>query len=329
MSHLAKSIRWLGMPAFLAAISYTSPGNLLALTTPLIVTPTLGLAYWHHRQPKQEQADLDTLTYLYTLTATLGLALSLSAQLLLTLAISRLLFGADWRDYLRAFMQTEIAPATPEIAAANWAWIAKWQHWVFLATVPTFLAGGVEEVLKYCAIAFLRRQRKSKYQQQQPREKDSSRRPAQLVKSHYLQYALTASLAYCTMESIGFIRTMDRPEISPAKAALMVCERIFIGGLGHCLTSCLLAAKAASLGGDYKEGLGNWWWILREPILFHGGFNLVLFALSGWNGNVGWVHPDSGWQVVPMLGVVGGIQGVLFWRFREVWRSLQADEGGE
>ncbi|KAK3679214.1 hypothetical protein LTR78_000775 [Recurvomyces mirabilis] len=328
MSQLAKAIRWLGMPTFLAAISYTSPGNLIALTTPLIATPTLSLAYWHHRQPKENQVDLDTLTYLYTFTATLGLALSLSAQLLLTPAVSRLLFGKDWRDYLRAFMQTEIKPGTPEIAAANWAWIARWQHWVFLATVPTFLAGGVEEILKYCAIAFLRRKHQKQQPQQQSREKDSSRRPPHPSKSHYLQYALTASLAYCTMESIGFIRTMDRPDISPAKATLMVCERIFIGGLGHCLTSCLLAANAASLG-DYREGVWDWWRILREPILFHGGFNLVLFALSGWNGNVGWVHPDSVWQIVPMLGVVAGIQGVLFWRFRRVWRSLEADEVGK
>ncbi|KAK5118131.1 hypothetical protein LTR62_004178 [Meristemomyces frigidus] len=314
MSRLAQSIRWVGMPAYLALMSYNSP--LTALALPLIAAPTVGLSYWHHhQQPKERKADFDTLTYIYALSATIGPILAMSAQVLLAFGAARLLFGAaGWRPYIRAFMQTDVQAATPEIAIAHRAITRQWQHWLFLAVVPTFLAGGIEEILKYSAIAVLRRQHAKK-----GGRLDCRKPPSKYL---YLQYAVTTSLAYCTFESLGFIRAMDKSGASRGKTALMVVERIALGGLGHCLTSCLLAANAAALG-QYRETIGNWWRIIRDPIIYHGTFNLMLFALSSYNGNVGWVHPDDPWQVAGGLVVIESIQLGLYVQFRRTWQALK------
>ncbi|KAK1087522.1 hypothetical protein LTR33_001010 [Friedmanniomyces endolithicus] len=295
---IAKGLRWIGMPVFLAATAMGKP--LVAVATPFIMLPTLALLYKRHTLPQDRQADLNSLTYIY-FGSIFGIAGVVLAQLLIVRAITKPLFGDQAATFMTELGRSVVKDLTPDQVALRAKLASSWQNWVFLVAMTYVAAGGVEELLKYAPIAYLRR-----------RQRQSADKKA-IPKEVYLQYAVAAGLGYSTIENMAFARVAVAAGESGWKLALTIFERVVAGSPGHCLTGALLAINVAHMG-EYRTTPGNLWRILGGPILWHGTFDFMLFGLSALEGNVGWIHPEDPWRIAGMILVAEGVQLSLFWQ---------------
>ncbi|KAK0853131.1 hypothetical protein LTS02_012064 [Friedmanniomyces endolithicus] len=305
---VAKGLRWIGMPAFMGLTTLGAP--LVAVALPFIMLPTLGVLYKRHTLPQNRQADLNAVTYIY-FGSIFGIAAVLLGQGLLTYAITKPLFGNQAGVYITELLRNTVKDLTPEQIALRAQLASSWQHWVFLVAMTYGMAGGIEELLKYAPIAYLRRRR-----QHRPSADERA-----IPKEVYLQYAVAAALGFSTIENMAFTRVAVKAGEGGWKLALTIFERVVAGAPGHCLTAALLAINVANMG-EYPTTPRNLWRILGGPILWHGTFDFMLFAICALEGNVGWIHPENPWKVAGVLALAESIQLALFIHVRRQWRAL-------
>ena len=302
MSTTAKLLRWGGMLPFLLLATRGAP--LTATALPFALIPTAAGLRWRSLLPPEKQANIDTLTYTYFGSCTIGLLGVLVAQGLLAYAFAYPIFGDETQRFMTEFTRTSLKDVSPETLQWRWTMSRSWKNAAFLTAMAYIIAGGVEELAKYLPIAYVR------HQQQRHSPAAAANKKA-LPNEIYVQYAAAASLGFSTIENLLYTKASVRAGERGAKLALTIFERVVVGGIGHTLTAWLIGTNAASLG-DYRTTVGNLWRILGVPILWHGSSDLILFALSSWNGNVGWIHPEDPWQIVGVLAMVESIQLALF-----------------
>jgi len=167
----------------------------------------------------------------------------------------------------------------------------QWPYWMFLPVFCFLAAGLVEEGLKYCVLLGARRFGKIH------------------TKHNYVVVAGAAALGFATVENLAFVYASTQSDESLASLTLTVLERLAVGISGHMMTAALVAVDVVAR--DLKKEPKTWWQILWLPVLFHGGFDFALLALSAYEGNIGWVHPKGPSTVSLALAVVVGFQSTL------------------
>jgi len=266
-------------------------GYTLAALRPVLALPTLWL--WQHERARDhhERTDVATMVWTYVLTGTAGMTIAIALQFVLACSVGFLLFGSDTRKYAREFTKPESEIEGTEHRAMRREMSRSWQYWVFLLIFSFVMAGLVEEGLKYCILVLARRYGTLQH------ERD------------YISIAVASASGFATMENIGFVYGAYKGNESPGKVALTIVERTAVGILGHSMTAALIGVNV--LARDVRHESRTLWQMLGLPVLLHGSSDFALFAISAYNGNIGWVHPRKGSTVVLTLGIVVGLQLAL------------------
>jgi len=187
-----------------------------------------------------------------------------------------------------------------------------WQYVLLLVVFCFGMAGTSEELLKYVPIAYMRRKQSTP---------SSTLAKARL----YVQYAVAAAVGFATIENIGLVYAAIKGGESATKVAITVAERVVFSAPGPSLCAWLLAIRAAGEVST-KPTWRKLWSIIGASALYHGALDFLFFALSAWNGHVGWIHPRDDTSIaVGLVGVIGW-QGSLALQVRREWRELHSAE---
>ncbi|KAI0004025.1 hypothetical protein F4779DRAFT_600633 [Xylariaceae sp. FL0662B] len=284
----SKALLWGVIPCMLIALLIASP--LMIAFLPVILLPTLGLAWHNNAQPSDRRVDAETLIWTYVSTGTLGTVAVIVVQSIVSYAVAWVLFGRD-KDAFLAEMQrqeSDITGMDAESLATRQEMAGSWPYWVFMFVFAFGVAGLVEEVLKYSALPLARRHGRVAHEY------------------NYVVLAAAGALGFSTFENIGFVYAAARAEQSLSELALTLAERVLVGSPGH-VTGAVLIGLNAALRDFHAQPL-SLTQIIGVPVVFHGVFDFMLFSISALDGNVGWVHP-RGKTLVLVLVLVVAIQG--------------------
>ncbi len=246
---VAKGLRWIGMPAFMGLTTLGAP--LVAVALPFIMLPTLGVLYKRHTLPQNRQADLNAVTYIY-FGSIFGIAAVLLGQGLLTYAITKPLFGNQAGVYITELLRNTVKDLTPEQIALRAQLASSWQHWVFLVAMTYGMAGGIEELLKYAPIAYLRRRR-----QHRPSADERA-----IPKEVYLQYAVAAALGFSTIGKYGVHprgRQSRRGGMEARADDLRARGSWGAGALSHGCLACDQCCEHGGVSHDAEEFVADTW----------------------------------------------------------------------
>ncbi|KIX94511.1 uncharacterized protein Z520_09897 [Fonsecaea multimorphosa CBS 102226] len=298
----------------------------------------------HH----QQRIDLRILIWTYILTGTVGITVAMAVQSVLAYLLALLCFHGHTTamSYLAETMKTteDDIKALDEAHRRRRHEMARRRgYWVFMLLFSFLAAGLVEEGIKYIAIrtamlALAQQQRSSHTGKGVSTERDN------------ITIAVSAALGFATAENIAFLFAAARGRKgSGAKDSrqdttfvlLTAVERVVLGITGHATTAALIGVNMLirdhhlnhyhhhhhhhhTLGRSTTSISMNptLWLILRDPALFHGFFNFMLFAVSALEGHVGWVHPRKPRTVCFVLAFAVGMQAALALVLRERLRLV-------
>ncbi|KAH0844592.1 hypothetical protein AYO21_08520 [Fonsecaea monophora] len=281
----------------------------------LICLPTVYLYSRETSRDHQKRTDTSILVWTFILGGTVGITVAMLAQSVLAYLLAVLCFSGHTNAvvYLAETVKTE----DDIIDEAHWKRRREMSHrpayWVFMMLFAFVVAGLVEESIKYIAITTMLgwAQRSSHGAGDVINDRD------------YMTVAVAAALGFATVENMTFLAGAARQRKDSggsgssagggAIALLTAVERAVIGTPGHCMTAAMIGANmlvrarhdSLGKGGQHSTlaSILTTWSILRDPVLFHGCFNFMLFAVSALEGNVGWIHP-RGWRTVCFVLVV-------------------------
>lgn len=236
-----------------------------------VLSPTIWLFSYHLHM------DLHKIIWVFALTSTLGIAIVITIQSILAYLIAFLLFGSDAKEYLSEAGKSEKEIKDDEHRKKRKEMSRRWQYWVFMLIFAFLLAGLVEEGLKYYII-------------------DGVRSYGWIDREdEYIAIAIATALGFSTTENLGFIYAAVKTKEKPSIFVLTVLERVALGMPGHSMTAALLGLNM--LARDLRHKDYTPWQILALPVFFHGCFDFMLFAISAYNGNIGWIHPRQGFTL--------------------------------
>lgn len=282
-----------GLPAAFAGLAYQSPPT--AALMPVLLSPTLLAAWQYQRLPREEAGDAEVATWTYLGTSIVGPLIAGSIQLSLIKVMFKALFRGQASDYMRELSRLTLENVSTEVldARKQMAWTPQY----FLAiTIFSYLgAAAVEEAIKYLAL------RLAVYRARPKHERE------------YLIYAAVAGLGYGTIENILVTYASVNDETG-GKLALTLFERIVFASMGHTVMALLTGLQ--SIRRDARGEKLAIWQVLARAVAYHGTWDFVLFSVSAWNGNVGWIHPtDFGSAAFAVFSVIA-LQGKAAW---DVW----------
>lgn len=324
-------LSYLGPPSTILLLSLASPKT--ALVAPLsFLPPAYFFSKWRKSNASHpsRHAGLEPLIWTFAAAGTLGLAAVAGLQLGICKSAGLLIFYGKgemreeyWGEFWRG--EGEVEGLAAETIARRAELAGSWQGWVFNAVFTFVAAGMVEETIKFLPVAYARWQRRRSGSRsgsgavgQKKKKKQGSR--------VYLDYVLSAALSFGVVESIAFLYdACEQGHESWSKLGLTLFERIVLGQLGHLSVAALTALRAtrSDYGGEERM---SWWEIIRPAVLLHGGSNFAAMAASAVEGNVGWVHPTGVLNLLVLLGVNLGLNGVSVWQVRKEWRALKERE---
>lgn len=156
------------------------------------------------------------------------------------------------------------------------------EYLAYLVVFAFTTTGLPEEVMKYLLLSMIRDR------QQGLRAKD------------YTTYATMIGLGYSFFESIIFIWGSAKDDTSNM-IVVTALERVLYGTAAHVLTAVLTGTLMArrDIGGEAL----SLWRILGPSTLYHGIGNLSLALVSAWDGQVGFVHPQTGLTYLKYIAV--------------------------
>jgi hypothetical protein len=298
MSTPTRLLCTIGIPAALASIAYTSPPT--AALTPILMAPTALAAYWRRDLPTQQRGRLETIVQTYLGTAVLGSLGAVALQTVLSLGALKLLFRDEAPLYLKEFQRPTVSGLSAETLEVRkqMAWSLNYVAYMALVAYP--LAGFIEEGVKYLALHFAVKRSPPKHEYE------------------YVVYAAAGGLGFATLENILFLYVGIMAGQTTAKLALTVVERSVFGIFGHGIMACLtgLRLMRSDARGEKLSAFG----VVLPSALYHGSFDFMLFCMSAWNGNVGWIHPTDVASNVVMFASGIGLQGMAA---RDVWEGLR------
>jgi RsiW-degrading membrane proteinase PrsW (M82 family) len=289
LSRETRRALFLGMSVAVAAIAIESPTT--AMLLPVLAFPTLWVWKRNGASTRLEQTDPTTVVCTYLFTGTVGMVLAMVAQATLAYVFALVIFRADADKYLTEFLTSHREVDDIQHHETRRAMTRQWPYWMFLPVFCFLAAGLVEEGLKYCVLLGARRFGKIH------------------TKHNYVVVAGAAALGFATVENLAFVYASTQSDESLASLTLTVLERLAVGISGHMMTAALVAVDVVAR--DLKKEPKTWWQILWLPVLFHGGLDFALLALSAYEGNIGWVHPKGPSTVSLALAVVVGFQSTL------------------
>lgn len=288
-----------GLPAAFAGLAYHSPPT--AALMPVLLAPTAILAWQYHKLPREEAGSTETAIWTYLGTSTLGPLLAGCIQLPLLKITFSALFGAQQSsEYMREMQRVTLENLPAELldTRRQMAWSPR-----YLLSILIFSYVGaalVEETIKYLAIRLAIRHCRPKHERQ------------------YLIHAATAGLAYGTIENILVTYASIEKSETASMIALTLFERIIFASLGHTIVALLAGLR--SIRRDARGEKLSVWRVIAPAVLYHGTWNSVLFALSAWNGNVGWIQPTGVGSVVFGVTSIVALLSKAAWDF---WREVE------
>lgn len=268
---------------------YRTVANLGAIISMLTI-PTVVLWAWEGRRHPWQKSDFSTLAWAYITTGTLGMVLVIVLQGVFAYPLALLLFRSDAKEYIKEFTTSEDKIKDAAHRQRRMAMSRRWQYWAFLFIFAFIMAGVLEEGLKYCAIMLACRHGKV------------------ATDRDYITVPIAAAVGFATVEVAATAYGTSKNNASPKKL-LTIVERTVFGIPGHAMTAALIGVNV--LARDTRSEPLTAWQVLRPSVLFHGCSDFILFAISAYNGNVGWVHPQGRTETCFTIGWVVGIQLVL------------------
>jgi hypothetical protein len=213
------------------------------------------------------------------------------------------LFGARQGDYMRELQRVTLDNLPADIIEARnqMAWTP---NYFAALTVFSYLgAGVVEEGIKYVALRLAVFRARPRHEHE------------------YLVYATMAGLGYATMENIIFTHASIEKVDSAGMIGLTLFERIIFASIGHTIMALLTGLQ--SIRRDARGEKLPVWRVIARAVVTHGTWDFALFALSAWDGNVGWIHPTDTKGFILNLSPVIALQGYAVWDFMTQLKQLR------
>ncbi|KAL1582484.1 hypothetical protein WHR41_08815 [Cladosporium halotolerans] len=287
-----------GLPASFAGLAYCSPPT--AALTPLLLSPTIIAAWKLRRLPHQDSGNTEVTAWTYLGTSILGPAIAGAIQLSLCHVFFKLLFGSHSQSYMRELQRVTVEGLSTEAidVRRQMAWNPRYS--LILVILSYVGASAVEEGLKYFALRFA-------VWRAQPKQEHE-----------YLIYAAAAGLGFGTIENILVTYASVEKGEKSSMIALMLFERAIFSATGHTIMALLTSLQ--SIRRDSRGENLSMWRVLARPVGYHGTWNFILFSVSAWNGNVGWIHPTDVGSIVFALTSTVALQSRAAWDF---WCQLK------
>ncbi|KAK6083423.1 hypothetical protein SCUP234_03773 [Seiridium cupressi] len=273
LSRATLALIWAVLPGPLLLLLFALP--LTTVLLPVLLVPTIGLFWWNQSSPIAKQADFQTLIWTYILTGTIGTTLVILVQSLLSYGFTMIISGSEFEAFFEQFGKNEKDLAEMDYIelASRRQMSRRWEYWAYLVFLSFGLAGLIEEYLKYTALGLARRYGRATKRQD------------------FLIVTVAAVLGFSTIENIGFVYAAVQAEQPLGELIMTVMERVVVGPVGHSLPAILIGFNVIQREFDNRPlSLFD---ILREPVLFYGAADFMLFGISAINGNVGWIHPGG------------------------------------
>lgn len=306
----ARLLCYLGPPSAILLASIAAPRT--ALLSPIAFLPTA----WLFKQWREAnfinpscRGELEPMIWTYAATGTFGLTAVMLVQMAICSAVSTILFGSGQisKDFWNEFQRSTVDGLTVDELSHRAELAGSWQNWVFNSALTLFMAGLVEETLKYLPIYYARRRGVAEQRQQRNRA--------------YIDYALAGALSFSVIENIGFIyASCEQGHETWPKLMLTLFERMVVGSLGHLLAASLTALRA--IRRDYYGDRMSWWAVVGPSVILHGTFDFMVMSASALEGNVGWIHPTGVWNTAAMSGLISGLIATAAWQVRRQSRAL-------
>lgn len=284
-----------GLPGAFAGLAYSSPPT--AALIPVLLSPTAFLVWKYQKIPQEEAGSADTAIWTYLGISTIGPLIAGSIQLPLIKAMFSSLFGSRSKDYMREMQRItlENLPADVLVTRKQMAWSPR--YFLSIAIFSYVGAAIVEEAIKYLALRLAVRRTRPKHERE------------------YLIYAAVAGLGYGTIENILVTYASFQTKESGTMIAVTLFERIIFASVGHTIMALLTGLR--SIRRDSRGEKLAVWQVLAPAVIYHGTWDCILFALSAWNGNIGWIHPTD------IGSVAFGVISVLALQSKAAWDVLR------
>lgn len=135
----------------------------------------------------------------------------------------------------------------------------------------------------------------------------------------YLVYAAVTRLGYGTIENVLVTYASIQNKETGGMIALTLLERIIFASMGRTIMALLRGLQ--SIRRDAQGEMLSIWQVIAREAAYHRTWGRVLFVVSVWNGNVGWIHPtDAGSIAVASFSVLA----LRLKAARDVYRQLGA-----
>lgn len=290
-----------GLPASFAGLAYYSPPT--AVFTPIFLSPTILAAWRRHRLPKEIRGDAEVATWIYVGMSILGPLVAGAIQLSLCTVLFKLLLAPRGESYMMELQRTNLKDASMEIINARKLMAWNPRYMLSVAIFSYVGAGFVEGGLKYLALRLAVWRARPKHEHE------------------YLMYAAMSGLGFATIENVLFAFACVTEKESSGMLALTIFERLIFGTAGHTIMALLTALQ--SVRRDARGEKLPIWRVLARSVFYHGTMDFVLFSLSAWHGNVGWVHPTDVGSI--LFGIVAtlALQGNALWDALRQLKQLQ------
>lgn len=302
MSTPTRLLWTVGLPASFAGLAYYSPPT--AALTPILLSPTLVAAAWRYRSlPQAESGNAEVAVWTYFGMGVVSPLIAGAVQLSLISVMFKVLFGSQGSAYMRELQRVTLEGLPQEILDARKAMAWNPRYVLSIAFFSYVGAGLVEEALKYLALrlAVWRARPKHEYE--------------------YLVYGAFAGLGYGTIENILVTYASVTKKESSAMLALTISERLIFASVGHTIMAILTALQ--SIRRDARDEKLSIWRVLAKSVFYHGTMDCILFSLSAWHGNVGWIHPTDLGSVLLGIVAVVTLQGSAIWDALRQLKQLQ------
>jgi RsiW-degrading membrane proteinase PrsW (M82 family) len=290
-----------GLPAAFAGLAYYSPPT--AALIPVLLSPTLLAAWQYRRLPREEAGNPEIATWTYLGTSIVGPLVAGATQLSLISVMFKALFGGQADDYMRELQRVTLENVPAEVldSRKQMAWTP--QYFLAITLFSYVGAAVVEEAIKYLALRLAIYRARPKHEHE------------------YLVYAAMAGLGYGTIENILVTYASIGNKETVGMIALTLFERIVFASIGHTIMALLTGLQSIRRDArGEKLSIGR---VLARAVAYHGTWDFVLFSVSTWNGNVGWIHPTNVASIVFALSSVVALQGRAVWDVLRQSKELQ------
>jgi RsiW-degrading membrane proteinase PrsW (M82 family) len=275
-----------GLPAAFAGLAYHSPPT--AALVPLLLSPTILAIRQYRHLPKEKAGHFEVAVWTYFGSSIFGPLVAAPLQLGLCSLMFKAFFGAQASRYMQELQRVTLENVPTEVIDERklMSWTSR--YFLSLAIFSYVGAALVEEAIKYLALRLAVHRAQPKHE------------------NEYLIYAAVAGLGYGTIENILVTYASVKKEETGGMIALNLFERIIFASMGHTIMALLTGLQ--SIRRDARGEKLSLWQVLARAVAYHGTWDFILFSVSAWNGNVGWIHPTDVGSIVFALSSVIALQ---------------------